>query len=393
MFRKKIIIVLFFGISLNSIKPFDWQLYIKQYPDLQRARINNWGKAYFHYICHGIKEGRTSVDPIENTNFDWLYYVSTNKLNIFNEKRALYHYKTYGAAKNFPYCKKFTFVILLHLYDLQQIDEFADKINHFMAINPLNDYYIKINVPLHTNIDRAPATETSQESSYETIRAQAPYHPELVTYDNYAKLGAITQLLKNKLEIEDNRLQIMFSENRGVDIGGFILLMDQVIKQDIKHDYIVKLHTKSQVLWRDLITSFLNIRINKLLNYYQAVYSFKLDFIFNASYADINARVNFENLSHLSQILNEFNLPKKDFSYSAGTMFIASSKMTEFFKEYNMINHFKRLNMNKNYKAVNGLIEHAFERFFGYIIDHLSLNVAVIDNYSRAYTPVTRDNI
>jgi hypothetical protein len=263
-----------------------------------------------------------------------------------------------------------------------------------MAINPLNDYYIKINVPLHTNINLVSLMQSTESArSYEEIRAQAPYNPELVTYDNYEKLDCIIMLLKNKLKIKAERLQVIFSENRGVDIGGFILLMDQVIKQNIKHDYIVKLHTKSQVRWRDLLTSFLNIRINKLLNYHQAVYSFRLGFKFNASYADINARANIANLSHLSQILTQLNLPKKDFNYSAGTMFIASSKMTQFFKEYNMINFFKNLNLNKDYKAVNGLIEHAFERFFGYIIDHLNLKVAVIDNYSRSYTPVTVKNI
>ena len=42
-----------------SLKDFNWQQYLQNYPDLQAAGINTRENAWRHYIRYGKHEGRT----------------------------------------------------------------------------------------------------------------------------------------------------------------------------------------------------------------------------------------------------------------------------------------------------------------------------------------------
>ena len=135
--------------SSNLIDAFDWIEYVSKYPDLRVAGIDNHNKALKHYLNNGIKEGRsTTAITIPSSNFDWRYYVKKNNLFFSTEEDALKHYQQQGIFSNFTYCETFNIVILIHLDDLNQMDEIIDQINYFMLINCHNKYYIKINIPL-----------------------------------------------------------------------------------------------------------------------------------------------------------------------------------------------------------------------------------------------------
>ncbi len=362
------------------MQAFDWEYYVNKHQDLKALGINCWGFALNHFIAHGIKQGRKSVlEDAPNSNFDWEFYVNHNHLSVSTQENALKHYQQEGFFSKLPYCKKLTMVILLHLYDLKIMDEFIDQINRFMQINDVNLYYIKINIPVSLNIQEFDASQMADLSfgSFDPKKATelAPYHPELITQDNYLKLGQISAYLKRNLNIPSERIQIIFSKNNGLDIGGFFLLLDQLIKQNLAHDFIVKLHTKSSQEWRNILTSFLNININILLRKNECLYSNKIHYSFNEE--------NDKNIENLKRILNLLELPQKDFNFCGGTMFIASEKMTQFFKKYDLIKLFAMLNADK--KQNDGLIEHAFERFFGYVTDHLNLKTQIIDYYPIRY--------
>ena len=87
-----------------------------------------------------------------------------------------------------------TIVILLHLYNLDLLDEFIAKINNFMLLNRLYSFYIKINIPVDDNINKFSifnekiAQLKHDESAFKECKAAAPYHPDKVTYNNYLKL-------------------------------------------------------------------------------------------------------------------------------------------------------------------------------------------------------------
>ena len=65
-------------------------------------------------------------------------------------------------------------------------------------------------------------------------------------------------------------------------------------------------------------------------------------------------------------------------------MFIVSNKFTDFFRNHDLIALFNMLTSNGILDKKNdGLIEHAYERFFGYLIDYLGLRTLCLDLYDR----------
>jgi hypothetical protein len=267
-----------------------------------------------------------------------------------------------------------TVVILLHLYNLNLMDEFITRINRFMNKNDLYNFYIKINIPIAKNIETFnkinPDKEIEQELAYTFCLESSPYHPKLITHANCAKLYFIAKYLQQRLIISPDKIQIIFSENRGMDIGGFFLLLDQLIKSNLKHDYIVKLHTKSDLQWRNKLLTILNLDLKKYQSRFDCMYAFK-KICHEGIKVEINPR------KFLKKILQQYDLPeKKRFAYTAGTMFIASSKITDFFTKYDRVALFKQL--NPGYISKNGQIEHGYERFFGYLMEWLKLKVRYI---------------
>lgn len=384
IFIKKITLDILLFLSLFSSftsQAFDWEHYVATHAELKK--IDDWLPAFKHYVSSGMRNNLEAVpEKIYPTNFDWIYYKQVNKLKFSSEKQALNHYQKKGFYKKLPYCKPFTFVILLHLHNINLIDELIQQINHFTKINETNKFYIKINIPVAQNIIKNARFIQSQNKTLDhqnilsKMKKMAPHHPQLVTSNNCKRLYKIYKHLKNNLMINKQNIQIIFSENRGFDIGGFLLLLDQLIKEKLPHDFIIKLHTKTSTVWRDILTSFMNIPVNKLLHKRKCLYSNKIHYDFNQT-KDINKE-------NVRSLLNYFNLPEKEFDFCGGTMFIASSKFTDFFKNYNLLDLIKRLTYGRPLRN-NGLIEHAYERLFGYILDHLDLKKQIIGYHKPKY--------
>lgn len=360
---------------------FDWEYYISRYKLDKKHKISNYISAINHYMSHGIKEGKKGTqNSVNYTNFDWKYYNSHNKLNLPTKQAAINHYKTHGKNLNLPYCKNFSFAILLHAYNLDLLDEFINKINHFININNLNDYHIKINVPIDSNINNFKhnylINNTDINSKFMLTKTLSPYHSHLINQNNFKKLYNIYEHITQKINLPKDRIQVMFSENRGVDIGGFLLMLDQTIKQNIKHDFIIKLHTKTNWGQRSLLTSVLNSKINKLCRKYKAIYSMKMHFP-NPKHKYLNSLSSDVNNKNMAPFLNKFKLPLKTFNFAAGTMFLCSNHMTNFFKSQNILYLFQKLNLK--YPANWGQREHKYERFFGYLIKHFKLKTLILD--------------
>jgi hypothetical protein len=71
------------------------------------------------FAAKRLKQGlSTGPTPIENTNFDWEYYVAHNNLSEIQCEQAAYeHYLHYGKDQQLSYCKRFVVVATLHLYE------------------------------------------------------------------------------------------------------------------------------------------------------------------------------------------------------------------------------------------------------------------------------------
>ena len=142
----------------------------------------------------------------------------------------------------------------------------------------------------------------------------------------------------------------------------FFLLLDQVIKEDLPHDYLVKLHSKTHQKWRNKLLAILDLELKNYIPKFEAIYAC-------SRICNDQNKVEKTSRLRLKKILDFFQLPeKREFLFPAGTMFIVSSKMTDFFNKYDRIKLFNEL----NFGYAGGIkIEHGYERFFGYLMEQL----------------------
>ena len=364
-FLLKTVLTIILLFHIQKIGAFDWELYVEKYTDLKKAELNTWSKAFIHYLTFGIKEGRTSIEELPPT------------LSV-------------------PCSNHYTMMILLHLYDLDLMNEFIEQINYFMRINSSNSYQIMINIPVGSNIDKLFNNRIAKKKLASFFTMDKPIPADCLVHDtfclrdneNYKKLDCIVRYMLNGLQCKSGSIQFLFSPNRGRDIGGFFLQLDQIFKQKIQFDYIVKVHSKRSSqdykLWRKLNTSFLRTNINPLLQKYGSIYSNRISFNFceKCIKKQEYSCSGFEcvNCDFMAQLLDFFELPARNFKFCGGTMFIVSKVFTDFFKKYDPVKLFYMLNDEVSFAhAVDGKIEHAYERLFGYLIDYLGLNSYCLD--------------
>lgn len=248
--------------------------------------------------------------------------------------------------------------ILFHCYDLNLLDEFIGKINYFIDNNKNHSHNLIVNIPIDTNIKEDRKIISNKKK--QVILKNCPYHKYLITNNNVNALYTIYKHIQNKINLHKNKIVIIFSENRGVDIGGFFLQLDYINKNNIKHDYIVKIHTKSQNDWREKITQILSLSIDQFFPKYKSIYTNRYVCPSDHPYNNIN-------LNRIKEAL-DLRLPfdiNTTFGHSSGTMFIASKEFSDFWKNYNMINLFNKLSIRRDNYEHNIF----FECYFGYIID------------------------
>lgn len=228
-------------------------------------------------------------------------------------------------------------------------------------------------------------------------------------------------LLKSKL----NKSVILIVNNKGMDIGPFLINLLYLKINNIKPKYIIKIHTKTDDRFREHVLNHLigseNIISNNLLKLKNNINLGMLTgtLIFNT----INNNSFFDNhiyyLDYLSQILLFENLERFKLEFAIGTFFYSKYEIFDIFNEinikfiYNKLNDENTLDINwysifynlnthnvnkiekhyeenleKNFKnnldfqkktncsgMRDFMIEHALERFFGYLCKKYNYNM------------------
>lgn len=328
---------------------------------------------------------------VQKSNFDWQYYCQKNNLHFSNTEEALYHYQHEGFFKRLDYCKSFNIAILFNLEDINKIDPWIDQLNHFMKMNPQNRYWLKINIPIDSiqnksYIQQEYHTYLSSNSilnySYEEFCRN--YIPSvnrtcLINSQNYTQYSQLALYIKNGINIDPEKVQIYFSSDRGNSMGGFLFLTDQLIQQKIPHDYIIKLQTDSTDE-SNQTPSFLSIPINMLLREPACLCSRSVLYEFYNQHVANNER------QLICSLLSDLKLPIKNFNYPEKSVFIASSKLTQYIKKYNISILFNRLKMKKDStQCTDQDLENSFEKLLGYIIDYVGSKQYNIDHFPRMY--------
>jgi hypothetical protein len=323
------------------INNFPYEQYLKDYADLRQLSRK---EAYEHYLNCGIFEGRI-LD-----NFSYSDYIeSNNDLKDFGKKEAYLHFLNHGIhegriSKVTCVNTETNIVIIIHLYNLNMLDEFLEYVENVKKI------FQKVTVIF-------------------TIS------------------GDDKNIIKNK----NQNFIVLQVENKGVDIYPFLLSIKYIRENNISCDFILKLHTKMSINTTEELNNWRKELIEPITNKYNLLsiqhYMKNIENLgFIASQKCLLPKkfdLDFpQNIDGINNVLKEFpNLPQDWASFNAGNMFWINNKILDLYLDDNLINYissrcvFGKPPCNLTSKEIH--IEYIAERLITGVLCYESVNVLV----------------
>lgn len=309
-----------------------------------------------------ININKLLTDPYPNAFKKIIIIMKDDKKIILNEQHSKL-YKSNEQIKNL--------CVIIHLGNIKMIDEIMSYLANFKEIK--FDLYITIH-DIHKRNTNLTKTITKK-------------HPNA---------------------------NIIFMDNIGFDIGPFFYVLREIYKQNIKYDVFIKIHTKTDDTERKNL-------IRACMGSHKIIKN-NLQLISKDNVGMIGAQKHYvhprttpcQNYYHLSKLSQKFYNEEFDYSklhYIYGTMFWIKASIIYDLINNNMLDWLiKNLN-DKNTYDVNwmqinnitdvgnllwttykqgcrdGMFEHGFERFFGYMV--IKHGYILVHNKQTEITPVT----
>jgi hypothetical protein len=324
---------------------FPYEDYLNDYQDLKHL---NKEKAYKHWLEFGIKEGR------KLKNYDYEEYLEYNlDLRHLNKEEAYKHWLEIGIkegriAKTNNFNTITNIVIVIHLFNCELFDEFINYINNVKSV--FSKVAVIFTIPVNSNFDK-------------NIKS---INPEFI---------------------------ILKVENKGVDVYAFLLSMQFLRKNNIKADFILKLHTKMTsndveelFNWRnELIEPITNIQNLKYLQHY-----FKnvenLGYVASQKSAlPKNFDLDFpSNIEGLNQLIEKFPyLPKDWTDFNGGNIFWINNTVLDNYLKDDLIKYIiENVSHGKppcNLTNKGIYVEYLCERLLTGVLCYNSTNILVSD--------------
>jgi len=181
--------------------------------------------------------------------------------------------------------------------------------------------------------------------------------------------------------------------NIGMDIGPFLLIIQYMINKNLTYDYYIKIHTKTDPRWRNVMIKPIYNNLEFFLNYITIEPSIQLygckEFYYNGNF-NINYNYILDIIKrnypdYTDKFLNFCKKPNqlqcvKTPYFIAGTVFVFNQEYFNLFKkitninyEYNILESGYITNDERNPRKT-----HAWEYLFGYIVFLNNNNIILI---------------
>lgn len=362
---------------------FDLEFYINHNDDVKKARLTTLDTAYKHWITYGCYENR-EVKSLKSGKIIKIKLKPNEKFVIKPSPQAEYlPTMGSGSVSGLPGAPNvitlgYRIAILIHIYDTKMFPFFTNYLNN------LNNLYNKDNFDIYINV----------------VEEGSPH-----------KDGDLREAVINYMKkINNPNAYYFLSENRGGDIGGFMLLCKHIVNLDIDYKYVIFVHSKTRFQWRkELCQSVFNIKFENLHTMHNMGIIGSKKWLHNFNpliQLDEYRRFKY----HLVDLVDIYELGEeveKPWQFIAGTMFLADMQIIKYivthkFDEvYYKLNRLDSIDINwltivtdelkkeprgagndLQYRVKYGkplhpdyMIEHTFERIIGLICSHLKLNV------------------
>ena len=378
---------------------FDWDYYINQNQDIKKAGIISRDPAYKHWITYGCYENRW-VRSLKSGKVSRIKLKASEKLqqNLPNPAfiqsppisstliQPTFFQSTFIQSSSYmpaiaqsltprPLNLGFKIAVMIHIFDVNMFPFFVSYINH------LGQQYVNDNFDIYVNV----------------VQENNPYQGDLKrTVSDYIKT------------IKNPNVSYFLNENRGGDIGGFLLLSKYIIDINIDYKYVIFAHSKTRSQWRkDLCQTLFNINFETLAKTPQVgiIGCKKWLHTFDPKIQqDEYRRFKY----HMVDLCNIYGIDSEDsWQFIAGTMFMADISIIKYIVSHQIEEVYFKLNkpesidinwltivteeLKKDPKGTGNdlqyrlkygkplhpdyMIEHAFERIIGLICKHLELKV------------------
>ncbi|MGE3279216.1 MAG: glycoside hydrolase family 99-like domain-containing protein, partial [Candidatus Altimarinota bacterium] len=195
--------------------------------------------------------------------------------------------------------------------------------------------------------------------------------------------------MKKRIQEDVEGARVFVSENRGRDMGGFVHLIHQLELE--KYDVFCKIHTKKSFhrqdgdVWRkDLMESVLGKQeVGALLDLFALDDSIGL-IGSGKYYMDFDPSVG-TNHQYVQELARRLQLPEKKVEFIAGSIFWGR---VDLLKEIHSAG-FTQKDFTQENGAIDGNLEHAFERIFGSLCSKLGYRVHKLSDTGRETSKVT----
>jgi hypothetical protein len=350
---------------------FDWEYYLSQNEDIKKAGIGNLDAAYRHWIIYGCYENRW----VKSSKSEKEMRIKLKPSEKFLFRAAPMMPSIQAVTPPGPTDLGFKIAIMIHVFDVTMFPFFTFYLNH------LSQSYSNSNFDIYINI----------------VEENSPFKGDLKK--------AVADYSRN---IVNPNVTYFFNENRGGDIGGFLLLSKYIIDLEVDYKYAIFVHSKTRLQWRkELCQSIFNIQFENLskipnlglIGCKKWLYTFD-----PKNQIDEYRRFKY----HLVDLCEIYELGcDKPWQFIAGTMFLANIDIIKYIVNHRIDETYVKLNkpdsvdvnwltivtdeLKKDPKGAGNdlqyrlkygkplhpdyMIEHTYERIIGLICQHLQLKV------------------
>jgi len=206
----------------------------------------------------------------------------------------------------------------------------------------------------------------------------------LLPLKDYVKIDIALCKNNNNAKIEEdlknlNLIQIRYVENKGVDIGPFLLQLQELDQE--KYPYFIKLHSKKSIInkfeWKYIL---FNCLIGSKSILFKNIEVLEKDKVVGA----ITDRTTImktlgNNKAHLSIMSRLLNLKTTNKTFMAGSMFMSRTKIfKKYFTDKTISIIYPLLETGEVKDDKHGTCCHALERIFGKIISNEKLLISFV---------------
>jgi len=298
-----------------------------------------------------------------------------NEIDVINPSKEIFSYHIdsfkslkYLTSDNLEYIEPST------LIDKPTVRQSIKAVEPLL-ISPTEEYSItpKIRIAVHLHLYYHDLWDEFS-SMFEYLK-KYDYDIYITLSNGSATIGQ-TKWIKDKIKSDYPGAIIIDADNKGLDIGAFLVFIEHILKCNKSYNYVLKLHTKKSVNsagadfglnWRrQLYTPLVSTQkiVDSVIDKFST--NDKIGMIGNISWISDYEGSNRKNIDELKTILN---IRTKHRRFIGGTMFwITFPIIKKYFNQSNISKIYNLLESNYFTDYDSGTYTHAMERILGYIV-------------------------